>query len=458
MLLETSRTRRTPATRRPVQRGDDAFVRHLELPSSGPSTRSPTSEPTAGSDVESEPATDETARVEEDVRNQDDLPADEDGPRVAPVAASQPLTETTSADIAGIDRESGGGRGRIGAGDRCRPEPSDGRRAVGDENRRQSELGGRVPDARSGSRSAERAHGAPASTGPATRHRHASARAPASRPLPPASRPPTRSSRATAPAAMARARRRKSKRGNRGRPRSAAVRSPGNPGPAPAADAPHAGAPRTEQPVLPLPPADRIAPPIDANADTSGTSDRVEQVAQAESNPRNVPLAQRLSDHLFGRGLVVAGNGMDSPPVDQARLIHRVAQAIQAAPRRGGILRLRLSPPELGSLQLEVTIHKGVLSAKLETESHMTCAVLLEHLPQLRDRLEEQGMRVAQFDVDVSHRDAQDSPFQPNQHDQSFAPEKTTRRLSPLQETPQENLESTTKPFASMPGKLNVVV
>ncbi len=88
----------------------------------------------------------------------------------------------------------------------------------------------------------------------------------------------------------------------------------------------------------------------------------------------------------------------------QARLVQRVGRAIEAAQQRGGPMRLRLSPPELGSLRLEVTVEKNVLSAKIEAESQMARAVLLENLPHLRDRLSEQGVQIEHFEVYVNDR------------------------------------------------------
>jgi flagellar hook-length control protein FliK len=83
------------------------------------------------------------------------------------------------------------------------------------------------------------------------------------------------------------------------------------------------------------------------------------------------------------------------------RFIGRVAKAFQTAEERGGTLQLRLSPPELGSLRLELTVKDGVMTAALETETSAARRLLLDHLPALRDRLAEQNIRVERFDVDV---------------------------------------------------------
>ena len=90
----------------------------------------------------------------------------------------------------------------------------------------------------------------------------------------------------------------------------------------------------------------------------------------------------------------------ESSPIDAARLLHRVARAFAAA-KDGGEVRLRLSPPELGALVLDVRVHEGTLIARLEAETTSVRTVLVENLPALRDRLAEQGIRIERFDVDL---------------------------------------------------------
>lgn len=86
---------------------------------------------------------------------------------------------------------------------------------------------------------------------------------------------------------------------------------------------------------------------------------------------------------------------------DQVRMIQRVARAVHSAQERGGPLRIRLSPPELGSLTLELRVASGMISARIETETALSRTLLLDNLPMLRERLAEQGVRVERFDVDI---------------------------------------------------------
>jgi len=101
---------------------------------------------------------------------------------------------------------------------------------------------------------------------------------------------------------------------------------------------------------------------------------------------------------------------------DRARFVQRVSQAFRAANERGGHVRLRLHPPELGSLRVELKVADGVMSARMEAESTAARDLLAEHLPLLRQRLADHGIRVERFELDLmgqSGQDASQQTFQP---------------------------------------------
>jgi flagellar hook-length control protein FliK len=94
---------------------------------------------------------------------------------------------------------------------------------------------------------------------------------------------------------------------------------------------------------------------------------------------------------------------------ERVRFVQRVARAFHSMSDEGGEVRLRLSPPELGSLRLEVSLRDGVLSARLEAETSSARNLLLDNLPALRERLAEQNIKVERFDVDVREEQRQSS-------------------------------------------------
>jgi flagellar hook-length control protein FliK len=87
--------------------------------------------------------------------------------------------------------------------------------------------------------------------------------------------------------------------------------------------------------------------------------------------------------------------------VERVRLVQRVARAFHSVGDEGGEVQLRLRPPELGSLRMEIAVRDGVMTAKLETETAAARNILLDNLPQLRERLAEQNVKVERFDVNV---------------------------------------------------------
>ncbi len=130
----------------------------------------------------------------------------------------------------------------------------------------------------------------------------------------------------------------------------------------------------------------------------------------------------------------------EAPQVDPTRFVGRVAKAFHTANERGGTLQLRLSPPELGSLKLQLTVKDGALSAKLEADNSIARKLLLDHLPALRDRLAEQNIRVDRFDVDVRQensggqanpRGSDQNSYHRQQQQQQTEPRRTARTTPP---------------------------
>lgn len=146
-------------------------------------------------------------------------------------------------------------------------------------------------------------------------------------------------------------------------------------------------------------------PTDNAGAATSTrSSDAV--VAAASAAPEATPstraattLARLAADRAIHTNN--AANGDEAGAADRARFVGRVEGAVRAAHQRDGRVQVRLSPPELGSLRIELTIHQGALSARLEAETPAARNLLLDNLPALRDRLAQQDIRVERFDVDL---------------------------------------------------------
>lgn len=123
------------------------------------------------------------------------------------------------------------------------------------------------------------------------------------------------------------------------------------------------------------------------------------------STQRAAATLDRLASTALRRGdeSAQADNG---PQIDRPRFVQRVEGALRAAQQRDGRIQVRLAPPELGVVHIELAVQNGVMTAKLEAETAAARNALLDNLPALRERLAEQNIRVEKFDVDV-RRDPQ---------------------------------------------------
>jgi len=90
--------------------------------------------------------------------------------------------------------------------------------------------------------------------------------------------------------------------------------------------------------------------------------------------------------------------------VQQSRFTQRVANALLSAQQRGGDIRLRLNPPELGVLRIEIKMEAGVMRTHIEAETQAAKTLLMDNLAGLRDRLAEHNIKIEQFDVGVMDR------------------------------------------------------
>ncbi|MBI2477799.1 MAG: flagellar hook-length control protein FliK, partial [Planctomycetia bacterium] len=178
------------------------------------------------------------------------------------------------------------------------------------------------------------------------------------------------------------------------------------------------------------------------NHSDTGSTPPIGPATTVDETTTTLGTPSRFAQHLLAKTGDSSTRGKGLTDADQARFVDRVARAVQATGDRGGTLRLRLSPPELGSLTLEIKVQGGAITARVEADTPTARTLLLENLPVLRERLAEQGLRVDQFDVDLTDRHAGGTPdgLQQNEQQQenhprsknsSHEPEETPRAKSP---------------------------
>jgi|GEM_PF-3022715 len=169
-----------------------------------------------------------------------------------------------------------------------------------------------------------------------------------------------------------------------------------------------------------------------------------------------------LADSLrqLPTGTPAAGNVENvstSSTVSPHAVVDQVRAAVVTAHQEQRQLRVRLNPPELGPLQVEVHQKDGVITARLEAQSAATHRLILENLPQLRESLAQQGLNVDR--IDSSHNEhmasQQDSRFS---HSSSQQQEHSRDWQEPLPNARQNIVSTRGRPAAperpSTPQKL----
>jgi len=180
------------------------------------------------------------------------------------------------------------------------------------------------------------------------------------------------------------------------------------------------------------------------------------------SSPTAAPqTATHGTNAAGGDSSTAAAADADLSVADRVRFVQRVEQAIQGLSDQGGSLRLRLSPPELGSLHIEISVAKGEMTARVQAETTTARNILLDNLPALRERLAQHDIKVQRFDVDLMDRSTggmsnQSSQYQDysRQNPGSAVVRAPFRGGSELPGT----VETATFRPASEGGRLNVVV
>jgi flagellar hook-length control protein FliK len=67
-------------------------------------------------------------------------------------------------------------------------------------------------------------------------------------------------------------------------------------------------------------------------------------------------------------------------------------------------------------MQLQISVKDGALTAQVQTDNSTTRNLLLDNLPALRERLEQQDIRIERFEVNVQDRSSGGQPQMPDQN------------------------------------------
>ena len=81
-----------------------------------------------------------------------------------------------------------------------------------------------------------------------------------------------------------------------------------------------------------------------------------------------------------------------------------MSRALQTAVnQRGGALTLRLQPPELGSLKIEMLVRDGVVNARFTAQADSVRNLLMDQMGHLRHALDKQGLVIDKLEVQLDN-------------------------------------------------------
>ena len=124
------------------------------------------------------------------------------------------------------------------------------------------------------------------------------------------------------------------------------------------------------------------------------------------SNRHAPPIAQTLPNHP-------AGAAPDPADEGRTRTMPGVGRGLETLARqRGGTLTMRLDPPSLGPLRLEMKMEAGRVAVLLTSASDSARSLLRDNLGSLRQALEDRGLAVDRLAVESAGRTSEGSSNQ----------------------------------------------
>jgi flagellar hook-length control protein FliK len=97
-----------------------------------------------------------------------------------------------------------------------------------------------------------------------------------------------------------------------------------------------------------------------------------------------------------------AGPMSNLTEIDSEQVMQRALNGIRGAvSQKGGTVNLRLSPPELGSLRIQVRMANGLVQATFTASTSTAGNLLTEHMQSLRHALQSHGLTVENLNVQV---------------------------------------------------------
>ncbi|MCA9040972.1 MAG: flagellar hook-length control protein FliK [Planctomycetaceae bacterium] len=181
----------------------------------------------------------------------------------------------------------------------------------------------------------------------------------------------------------------------------------------------------------------KVTVPVASGLDVAATKAAVDglKTANAETQPvvnaiEGAPASRSVAvDRAAGRP---SGISTTLPAVQSHEFLERLSESVRVADKNHQQLKVRLTPPQLGSMSIEVTRQEGVVMARLEVQSTAAQQLLLDQIAGLKETLQQQGHLVERIEVTLQDPGRPDQSSQhKSQQDQDQDQE---RRQQPRQQ------------------------
>lgn len=138
-----------------------------------------------------------------------------------------------------------------------------------------------------------------------------------------------------------------------------------------------------------------------SNASSTAGAPQSASQSQVVENGVNAPAPAQLKQTLEAFEAVRAEQAPQAEEqTPENANVGRVARGLHGAiNQQGGSVTLRLAPPEIGFVRIDMDVKGGVAQVRLQAENESSTALLTRHLSTLKNAIESHGLTVERLDV-----------------------------------------------------------
>ena len=156
-------------------------------------------------------------------------------------------------------------------------------------------------------------------------------------------------------------------------------------------------------------------PNVALGAQNQVQSETAKMVGVVQDNVSSIENDQVVSQQATASQSASTSGTQSNTPVAPAvdvkqieQLVERIVGSVRQSQSTGQQLKIRLSPPELGTLQIEVSLKNGEYTAKLEVQNNQVQKVINDNIAQLRDALAKSGIAIDRIEVNINTDSSED--------------------------------------------------